>query len=128
MPLGDICSGISFRYDDSIFVALAEPCQGEGGGRGGDQEQVRGEGEDGGQQRHGDLRPGQHQLGRVLRAAGRRIQQLRRALQQLPARARRVRAVARPAGPGVLITIIRVISLHFVGTTIRCKIAFVSLS
>ena len=26
MPLGDICSGISFRYDDSIFVALAEPC------------------------------------------------------------------------------------------------------
>ena len=25
MPLGDICSGISFRYDDSIFVALAEP-------------------------------------------------------------------------------------------------------
>ena len=27
MPLGDICSGISFRYDDSIFVALAEPCR-----------------------------------------------------------------------------------------------------
>ena len=26
MPLGDICSGISFRYDDSIFVALEEPC------------------------------------------------------------------------------------------------------
>ena len=27
MPLSDICSGISFRYDDSIFVALAEPCE-----------------------------------------------------------------------------------------------------
>ena len=25
MPLGDICSGISLRYDDSISVALAEP-------------------------------------------------------------------------------------------------------
>ena len=34
MPLGDICSGISFRYDDSIFVALEEPwgqLQGAGG-------------------------------------------------------------------------------------------------
>ena len=26
MPIGNICSGISFRCDDSIFVALAEPC------------------------------------------------------------------------------------------------------
>ena len=31
MPLVDICSGISFRYDDSIFVALAEPCWLPGG-------------------------------------------------------------------------------------------------
>ena len=27
MPIGNIWSGISFRYDDSIFVALAEPCK-----------------------------------------------------------------------------------------------------
>ena len=26
MPIGNIWSGISFRHDDSIFVALAEPC------------------------------------------------------------------------------------------------------
>ena len=25
MPIGNIWSGISFRHDDSIFVALAEP-------------------------------------------------------------------------------------------------------
>ena len=30
MPLGHICSGISFRCDNSIFVALEEPCV-EGG-------------------------------------------------------------------------------------------------
>ena len=26
MPIGNIWSGISFRHDNSIFVALAEPC------------------------------------------------------------------------------------------------------
>ena len=26
MPIGNIWSGISFRHDDSIFIALAEPC------------------------------------------------------------------------------------------------------
>ena len=36
MPLGDICSGISFRYDDSIFVSLAEPCVAASNAGGGD--------------------------------------------------------------------------------------------